>query len=517
MLSRGARTTFGRLRDLDLLARMLLLVFASHSIVVASATWRPAWDELNYLHRAVCVDRTLLAGDWAGTHECMLLLFKSPVLMLLLLPVGQIGDNVDLIRMAPVMLAVFNFCAVLGIALLTWRLRVPLAVVLVAAIAIASNPLTHVVAGALLIDTFLGFVVTIAVLLFAFEASSNATSWRSAALRGALWGLVGTVGVLSKITFGYFVVLLFMPMVGIVWYREGFRPALIRVIGCAVVSIPGLIIFALYANQYFAHALKSSVGSFAELYSDHLTLKAFIALQLTGTGFGGVILLVMAAAAIVTTVRRRVLDWTALYLLLVLLGYLWVSANTVSRDARYLLPFWLALPWCLAFVLRAPDGSGPQGAPVRDFALAGLVGVFLALPSIKNYDLSGVELSINALRTIPTDRPVRVLTATDTGDFNIESVLLAYQLDRRRFPAGLLIDTLVYDGVNGRTLDQSMARLRSADIILFRYPLDPKTAALWSNEHHEAFLRVAQAEGRELAVIGPDPSVHVFVMPRQPR
>lgn len=516
MLSNAAPAAFRKLRDFDLLARMLLLVVASRPIIVASATWRPAWDELNFLHRAVCVDRTLFSADWAGLHECLLLLNKSPVLMLLLLPFGQIGDNVDLIRAAPVMLAIFNFCAVLGIALLTWRLRVPLAVVLVAAIAIAGNPLTHVVGGALLVDTFLGFVVTIAVLLFAFEVNSNATSRRSAALRGVVWGMVGTAGVMSKVTFGYFIILLFVPMIGIVWYREGFRPVLIRVLSCVVISLPGLIVFALYANQYFAHALKASFGLVAELYSDHLTLTDFIAAQLTGTGLGGVILLVMAVAAIVTTVRRRVLDRTSVYLLLVLLGYFWLTANGVNRDARFLLPFWLALPWCLALVMRESEGAEPQGTPVRDFGLAALVGVFLALPSIKNYDLSSVELSINALRTAPMDRPARVLTATDTGNFNIESVLLAYQLDRRRFPAGLLIDTLVYDRVSGRTFDESMARLRSADIVLFRFPLDPATAALWSNEHHEAFLRVAQAEGRELAVIGPAPSVHVFAMRRPP-
>src|ERR1044072_8776564 len=319
MQPNAAPAAFTRLRDFDLLARMLLLVFASRPIIVASATWRPAWDELNFLHRAVCVDRTLFSADWAGVHECMLLINKSPVLMLLLLPFGQIGDNVDLIRMAPIMLAILNFCAVLGIALLTWRLRVPLAVVLVAAIAIAGNPLTHVVAGAVLVDTFLGIVASIAVLLFAFEVNSNATSWRSAALRGALWGLVGTAGVMSKVTFGYFIILLFVPLMAIVWYREGTRLVLIRALGCVVISIPGLIVFALYANQYFAHALKASFGLVADLYSDHLSLTAFIAAQLTGTGFGGVILLVMAVAAAVTTVRRRALDRTSLYLLLVLL------------------------------------------------------------------------------------------------------------------------------------------------------------------------------------------------------
>jgi hypothetical protein len=517
MLSRFARLRLERLDDIDLLARMLILVFGARSLLVASTTWRPAWDEMNYLHRAVCVNHTLFDWDWRGVHECLLGLNKSPALMLLLLPFGQIGDNVDLIRAAPTMLAILNFLLLLVIGLMTWQLRVPLAVALVATIAMAGNPWSHVVGGALLIDTCVGLVVTVAILLFAFEASSKAASGKSAALRGVFWGMVGTAGVMSKMTFGFFAILLFAPLVGVIWYREGLRHAIIRLLCCGGASIPGLIVFALYGRQYFWEATRSSFGSLAPMYADSLTLREFIVGQFMGTGLGGSVLLLMAAAVIVITVRRRAADWVVLYLLLVLLGYFWLVSNTVNRQARFLLPFWLALPWCLALVMRNPADGSPKGSPVRDFALAGAVSVFLALPSLKNYDLSGVQLSLNVLRTIPTDRAARILTASDSSDFNVESMLLAYELDRRRFPAGLSIDTLVYDGVNGRTLEQSLARLRAADVVLFRIPLDPAMAASWPNARYEEFLQVTNAEGRKIAVVGPAPSAHVYVMSRPPR
>ena len=517
MLSRLAQINFGRLHDFDLLARMFVIVFAVHSILLTSTTWRPTWDEMNYLHRAVCVNRTLFEWDWRGVHGCMLGLYKSPVLMLLLLPFGQIGDNIGLIRVAPFTLAIFNFSLLLVIGFMTWRLRVPLAVVLVAAIAMAGNPLTHVVGGAVLIDTSVSLVVTIAVLLFAFEISSKVVSGKSAAGRGVFWGMVGTAGVMSKMTFGFFAILLFVPLAVIVWHREGSRYAAVRMFCCFSVSIPGLIVFALYGNQYFWNALRSSIGPLAEANADNLTLWEYTVGQFTGSGLGGLILLLMAAAAIATTLRRRAVDWTVLYLLLVLIAYFWLVSSTVNRQVRFLLPFWLAMPWCLALVMRGPAGANPRGAPVRDFALAGLVSVFLALPSLKNYDLSSIELSRSVLRTIPADQSASVMTATDSPDFNIESLLLAYELDRRRFPARLFIDTLVYDGVNGRTLEQSLARLRGADVVLFRIPLDPAMAAYWPNARYEEFLQIAEAEGREIAVVGPAPSAHVYVMPRQPR
>ena len=444
-------------------------------------------------------------------------LYKSPVLMLLLLPFGQIGENIDLIRFAPLTLAIFNFFLLLVVGLMTWRLRIPLTVVLVAAIAMVGNPLTHVVGGAVLIDTCVSLVVTIAFLLFAFEASSRAVSGKSAALRGLFLGVVGTAGVMSKMTFGYFAIFLFVPLAAIVWYREGVRHIAIRVFCCIVVATPGLIVFALYGNQYFWNALRSSIGPLAEANADNLTLWEFIVGQLTASGLGGLILLLMTAAAIFTTLRRRAVDWTVLYLLLVLVAYFWLVSNTVNRQARFLLPFWLSLPWCLALVVRGPSDEKLQGAPLRDFALAGLVSVFLALPSLKNYDLSSIELSRKVLRTIPGDRSTTVLTATDSPDFNIESVLLAYELDRGRFPAGLGIDTLVYDRVNGRTLEQSLARLRTADVILFRIPLDHTMAAYWPNASYNEFLRVAQTEGREIAVIGPTPSAYIYIMPSKNR
>lgn len=517
MLSRFARSHGDGLRDFDLLARMLILVFAARSFVVASTTWRPAWDELNYLHRAVCVNHMLYDWDWRGVHECMLGLYKSPVLMPLLLPLGQIGDNVDLIRAAPTMLAIVNFILLLVVGFMTWKLRLPLTVVLVAAIAMAANPLTHVVGGALLVDTCVGLVVTIAILLFAFEASSKAASSKSAALRGVLWGLVGTAGVMGKMTFGYFVVLLFVPLVGVVWRREGGRRTIIRIVCCLGVSIPGLIVFALYGHQYFWNALRSSVGSLSQMYADNLTLGEFVVGQFRGAGFGGLVLVVMAAAAIARTVCRRAADRAAPYLLLMLFGYFVLVSNTINRDARFLLPFWLALPWCLALFLRELSDERPRGAPVRDFALASLVSVFLALPSLKNYDLSGVQLSLSLLRTIPTDQAARIVTATDSSDFNVESMLLAYELDRRRFRFGLSIDTLVYDGVNGQTLEQSLTRLRAADVVAFRIPLDPAMAASWSNARYEEFLRVATTEGREVVVVGSASPVHAYVMPREPR
>lgn len=505
------------LRNFNLLARSLILLFAFRSIIVASATWRPAWDELNFLHRAVCVNQTLLAGDWPGLHECMLMLFKSPVLMLVLLPLGQVGDHADLIRMAPVMLALFNFSVVLGIAALSSRLRVPISMLLVTAVAIAANPLNYAVGGALLIDTFLGFLVTLLVLFFAFEIHSRATCTRSFVIRGAFWGLIGTLGVMSKITFGYFVITLFIPMIALVWRREGARAVLLRCISCTIVSMPGMIVFVFYANQYFAHALRASFGSLAQLYGDNLGLVEFVTTQLMATKVGGVVLLIMAVVAIAALVRRRQIDRTALYLFLVVLGYFWLTANGVNRDARFFLPFWLTVPWCIAIIMRRPEGIEVQDGVIRDLALAGLASVFFALPAIKNYDLSTLEISRETLRLAPKDRPIRVLTASDTGDFNVESVLLAYQLDKTHFPAGLLVDTLVYDTVSGRTLDQSIARLRLADIVLFRFPLDIASSSLWSNAHQEDYLRVAQAEGLELAVLGPAPSVHVFLMQHPPR
>ena len=271
------------------------------------------------------------------------------------------------------MLAILNFLLLLVIGLMTWQLRVPLAVALVATIAMAGNPWSHVVGGALLIDTCVGLVVTVAILLFAFEASSKAASGKSAALRGVFAGDDSE----NRWRHQQDDIRLFCNPTVCAFSRSNLVPggASSRHHSASFVaedlSIPGLIVLALYGRRnYFWETVPSSFGSLAPMYADSLTLREFIVGQFMGTGLGGSVLLLMAAAVIVITVRRRAADSAVvLYLLLVLLGYFWLVSNTVNRQHRSSCRSgWRCRGASLSSCAIPPTGKY-KGSPVRDFAL----------------------------------------------------------------------------------------------------------------------------------------------------
>ena len=108
-------------------------------------------------------------------------------------------------------------------------------------------------------------------------------------------------------------------------------------------------------------------------------------------------------------------------------------------------------------------------------------------------DLRYVREARAVLATLPQDRPVTLLVASDDSAINLDTVLLAQQLDLARF-RNLHIDTVVYDEALGQSLDAILDRFGKADaVLMLKAPI--RKSPEWTNRHAERFREYLKSLG----------------------
>jgi hypothetical protein len=358
--------------------------------------------------------------------------FKSPIMAALLIPAGPIDGDVMKLNVAWLVLVFSAFLQVLALSSLTIRLQIPLSTVLLAALAVCLNPQLHQFQGAFLADYLLSFTILNSFLLFALEATREESNDRGAALRGAMWGLQCSIGMLTKLTYGYFGLLLFAPAMWLGKKRP--RHVVIKVTSAMIVGAAPAFLLLAYAEGFLNHAFGASFGSISKFYTDNLSTGAFISSEIRGARVTWLIVILI----VIQATWRRDLDrrrlWTALYLMLIVVGYFIISTLSANRDPRFFFPVWVVLPWCVAV------GVAPKDLYVRILqpgAGATLVQmlliVLLLLPGISHFNFRELEEARSALDVLPKDRKVTVLLASDEPGFNVETLILARELDYSAF------------------------------------------------------------------------------------
>lgn len=480
----------------------------------------PNWDELYFLHRAVCVNRAAFALDLPALDLCLSEMVKSPILAFMLLFAGDIQGRAELLMLMPVVLAAVSLGIAVLMAWMAQAARLPLAAIVLGGLACALVPHTLAVGGLIFVDTLFALTVAATMMLLPLEMGQlTAPSWRGHAARGILWGVLASLGVLGKLTYGVFILAVFPVLAVLTVRRYGLAVLLLRVAAAVVVSLPAALVILRYMKNYVAHAAGSSFGNVAQFYDSGLAFGALVREQLLGTGYGAVPLALLALLAVFMVVRRPRDAVAPLYLLAVLSAYFLLVSASPNRDPRFYLPFWFALPWVLASFAWGTGRAGLGGW--RAATPAGLaLCVVLALPTAGSLDLRFVTQSRDALAVVAADRalqevpqnaPPRLLIGSDAGGLNIESLLLAQQLAMDPAVRSQRLDTLVYDIVRGVTPEGSVQRLRAADYLLSQSPPDPG-APEWSNRFHGLFLEEARGNGDVVATLGGGSPLSVFRM-----
>lgn len=465
-------------------------------MIVSFAGHTPAWDELYFFHRAACVRDALQNLSWLTADQCMDNLAKSPLMVATLLPSAPLHGTVGL-AVAPITLAIATFALVwLGVRMAQrGGMKLPLAVAATGIASLFPTPggswfLADAICTIVILDTLLLLPMELAA-----ERGTRAESFR----RGLLWGLLFSLGLLLKLTYLYFAIT-FGILLLISLRRDGLADSLVKLAGMAAISLLPILLFLRYSELYWQHAMGSAFGPIAALYDDHIQRWAYLRMSISQMGWaywiGIGVLLCYALLQWQRSRDARGLRLAALMLAIVL-GYLFIAAGSPNKDPRFFWPVWLCLPFCAA--VAATTGTSLAPVPMRGIGLAPLwVSIVLSVATVSRFDLHAVAKMQLVLDSLPHNRPITVLMADDEAAYNVETLILARQLDMPRFH-NMAVGTVVYDIANGRTVADSIQRLMHADYVILRWPVPSwpavGSAPEWANRFLPQFRTAIEAKG----------------------
>jgi len=428
------------------------------------------WDESYYLGRIICTNHAVYDFSLSRLSECLATTHKGPIMGLVNLPWGKVGGTELGIGLAFVGLALFIWILVLVTYLTCLRAGIPPGPLLLAAATICFTPFLRTSSGAMMTDTLLGWGVALGLMLIPLEYSRPSHGVWPSILRGLLWSVVVNVGMLSKVTFLFFFVVIGMALLIIRTDYSGEKPVRYAFAGCILGSLPTIIIWRFYGLNFMRFAIFAAWSGTASLWSvPGMTAGAYLERYFSQLGLALIplsILLVLFIRGIWIDKQMRLARLLPICIILVYLG---IAARSQNRDPRFGIPIMIAMPLCLAWTgIRKESRLTVGAAPVL---AALLMGTVISLPMIGRPETAPIRRAGDLLRTLYQEdpiqgRPIKVVIATDGPAFNIDTFLLARRLGGDSLqPVGL--DTLVYDAINKRSLEEGLRRIDSADYVLF--------------------------------------------------
>jgi hypothetical protein len=435
--------------------------------VVNYSPYGLSWDPAYYLHNAICMNHAVYSFSLSRVAECLSHTAKGPIMELVTLPWGRTGGTYWGIGLAFAALALFIWIMVLATYLTCLRGRIPPVSLLLAAGCICLTPLLRESGGAMMTDMLLAWCIALALMLIPLEFNEPQTEWWPSIFRGFLWGIVINVGMLSKVTFGFFAGAIGLVLVAIRWRRSGIRPLLCAISGCLAGAAPALLIWLIYGRTFLRFAMLAAWG-FGDLYSvPGMTAVGYWRRYFGELRWALIPLLILFALFIRGLLIEKQGRLVRLVPIGIVLIYLATASASQNRDPRFTIPVMIAMPLCLAWTnLRSAYQAAMRPAPVL---AALLVATLFAIPMVGKPNIVPIEHAGELLLTLSQGRPTAVLLGTDGGFFNVETVELARQIGGDTLRP-VSVDTLVYDEVNKRSLEEGFERIDKADYVLFLKP-----------------------------------------------
>ena len=455
----------------------------SSFIAVSQGVSRIGWDDVTYMHRAVCIDNAIFNPMLISFDTCLSGVVKDPIMAWLAWPWGPQAATESGIGLSYISLAILELGVCVAIVSLMLRVSIPEPIIITSFICLVADPLFSTHPGSFESDILVSLLVVLLGLLIPLELQPDDSGRMGSIRRGLLWGGVVAVGVMAKSNYIFFAALIGPALVYLRYRNLGVKSATISLIAAFVIASPVIVYHLLYWDQIVGHVL-ITLGPVAKYTSYGLTPISYVyALydKISPMSAPVGILFVMILG---WTLYRRPNDIIILlWPLLVSIIYFGVTACSENHDFRYAMPFLAALPFCLAG-LTAGAESRLEVDRCAVLAIA-IVVIVLAAPISSRPDLTYVTYAGKQLAALPNDRPQTVLIASDDSAINAETFLLAQQLNLKQFHQ-LSIDTIVYDEALGIPMADIMRRLESADTVIFlkgkvrKYPY-------WTNAHADEF------------------------------
>ncbi len=484
------------------------LLFLITLVLVAWSTTNltprsPAWDDGYFLEKSACVSVNAWQGHFHSSFQCLSTMSKSPIMAFLLLPWGWKPMNIETLSFAATSLMGFIFCLIAISFYALYKSDISPLKLMLAALALALNPILHDSSGIILSDNLVSWAVIALFSLVFLESTLSSVNLKCSILMGLLWAIPINIGLLSKVTFCFFLIFLVPSLLFVRWRRSSQKSLFISMLTAGVVSIPTLIIWLKFGSHFIDHAIMFSHGPLAAFYSvPGMDKIGFLNLFLSSVGKWRYPVLLLATIAIGMSWSRKKWSWYEWVPTVAILAYYWVCSGTPNRDLRFVYPVMYGLPLALCLIGGRQKVLAPIIPIYQAISFTGMIGLLILAPrSLGTENLNQIaDLyesidRISVTSSLPGD--IKMIIAHENAHFNINT----FQLVTWAKPAkrgSIVVDTTVYDFMHSVSLEESKIHLAKNDLAIFVTPLSEQID--FTSKYSKDLFAFAKEHGTPLAL-----------------
>jgi hypothetical protein len=350
-------------------------------------------------------------------------------------------------------------------------------------------------------DSLLAWTVLAAVLLIPYEARMPCPPIRGAVLRGILWGSILSLGVMTKVNFLYFVVLIVPILFFIRLHHAGLRSALAALIACACCSVPSALYFLRWGRPAFNNARASSFGWLSHFYyAPALQFLGYNIRESLGLLFSFVL---TAAALIYLVIKRRLMQsWPDFLALSIIIGFGLIVLAAPNRQIRFEFPAIVALPFLAGILMSGKEHSapGPSAALAAGLVFCGLLAA--GVPTRHRANRQSLSRCDAVMAQAVRCNAKTIVLATDSPTMNLGLMGLELEFSA----SGASASALGYQAIFGVPIEEDFRAMRESDQVVFQDgdALSPP----FSNQRVSEYERYLRQSGSVPIRVGDDMSVY---------
>jgi hypothetical protein len=442
------------------------------------------WDDSFYLRQSIEVSRAFWSGSVHGLGAMVGI--RPPAMALLGLPWGRLASWDAAGECFISLAAVTALLAALCLYLLL-RIGVKPFFLLTASVCVLASigpyPPTasfmsmnsvekaaaaHFAATAFLADSLFAWTALAAALLIPYEVRTLSLSTRGAVLHGVLWGVLLSLGVMTKINFLYFIVLILPILFLIRLYHGGLRCALAALAAFVCCSAPSAFYLARWGGPAFENLRASSFGGTAHYY--YIPTLQFLNYCVRESP-GLVLSFVLTVAALIyLVIKNRILLWSPDFLALaIMIGFGVIVLAATNKQIRYAFPAIVAVPFLIAILMSGKGDSVPRQSAVLAAGLVFCSLVALGVPTRHRADRQSIRRSDAVLAEAAACNAQNIMLATNSPTLNLPLMRLAVEVSGSR--ASIKVDqigTLAHQAMDGVPIEQDFHAISKADYVVFQ-------------------------------------------------
>jgi hypothetical protein len=443
------------------------------SVAPTFISYRPylfdSFDDAEYFQRAIAVSRAFWSWNVQGLLAAMVSI-RPPAMTLLGLPWGPLASWDEAGRCFITLAAVISLLATLCLYLMM-RIGVKPFFLVAASMCVFASmgpypyPLVeaHLQATGFLADSLFAWTALAALLLIPYEARIRCTSTGNAVLRGILWGLIFSLGVMTKFSFFFFVVLIVPVLLFIRLHQDGLRRALAALIAFACCSTPSAFYLLRWGRAAFENAKVYSFGSDADV--NHIPLLSWLHYEVRYSPGIGLSFMLIAAALIYLVINRRLTrSWPDFLALLIVTGFCIVVLASPNRHIRYEFPAFVAGPFLAGLLMSGKGRSVPRlyATLFASLVLCGLIAA--SVPTGHRPDRKILSRCEAVLAQAVRCNAKRIVLATDSPTLNVYLMDLAQEFSA----PDVTVDSLHYQALMGVPIEQDFHIISESDQVVFQ-------------------------------------------------